>query len=157
MPPTVCSGNMLQSAWMIVRGRRLIDAPGGGKALLATVRGDDLPRIHPIAVGIVDERLYAFINDSPKGRDLERDGRYALHSLPDPDVPHELEVRGRARPVSDPATREEVGAGWSFEVDDSYRLFELDIEHALFGERASRRMWPPRYTTWKSVAGSAPV
>ena len=62
-------------------GTRLIYAMGGGKALLATVRGDDPPRIHPITVAIVGERLYAFIiARSPKKLDLELDGRYALHT-----------------------------------------------------------------------------
>ena len=62
-------------------GRRLIDASDDGKVLLATVRGDDLPRIHPITMAIVDDRLYAFIiARSPKKLDLELDGRYALHT-----------------------------------------------------------------------------
>jgi hypothetical protein len=34
-------------------GRRLIEATGDAKVLLATVRGDDLPRIHPISIGVV--------------------------------------------------------------------------------------------------------
>ncbi len=42
-------------------GRRLIYARGDGEALLATVRGDDLPRIHPVNVAIVDDRLYVFV------------------------------------------------------------------------------------------------
>ena len=134
------------------RGRELLYRTGIGEGLIATVRGDGLPRVHPINVGIVGERLVAFINDSPKGRDLERDGRYALHSHLDLQVPHELELRGRARLVMDSALREEAAAGWSFTVDDGYRLFELDIEHALLGERASRRAWPPRYTSWASEA-----
>lgn len=137
---------------LAARGRELLYRSGIGEGLIATVRGDGLPRVHPIAVGIVGERLVAFINDSPKGRDLERDGRYALHSHLDLEVPHELELRGRARLVTDRALRDEAAAGWSFTVDDGYRLFELDIEHALLGERASRRAWPPRYTTWTSGA-----
>jgi hypothetical protein len=142
---------------LAARGRELLYRQGKGDGLIATVRGDGLPRIHPIAVGIVDERLYAFINDSPKGRDLERDGRYALHALLDPNVPHELELRGRARLVTDPGTRASVASGWSFEVDDEYHLFELDIDSALVGERGSRREWPPRYTTWRSSGGTKPA
>jgi hypothetical protein len=138
-------------------GRELLYRTGSGEALLATVRGDGLPRIHPIAVGIVSDRVVAFINDSPKGRDLERDGRYALHSHLDLQVPHELELRGHARLVTGDTLRAEAAAGWSFEVDDSYRLFELDIEHALIGERASRNAWPPRYTTWHAGAGADAV
>jgi hypothetical protein len=62
-------------------GRRLIYARGDGEALLATVRGDDLPRIHPVNVAVVGERLYVFVvGGSAKRRDLDEDGRYALHA-----------------------------------------------------------------------------
>ena len=80
-------------------GTRLIYAMGGGKALLATVRGDDPPRIHPITVAIVGERLYAFIiARSPKKLDLELDGRYALHTHLDPAAPNEF-AAARPRPT----------------------------------------------------------
>jgi len=60
-------------------GRQLLEARGG-EAMLSTVRGDDVPRIHPVNVDIVDGRLYVFvIARSPKRTDLETDGRYALH------------------------------------------------------------------------------
>ena len=65
--------------------------------LLATVRGDDPPRIHPISVAIVDGRLLAFIIlAGPKRRDLEEDGRYAMHSHVDLTAPDEVSIRGRA-------------------------------------------------------------
>lgn len=41
-------------------GRRLLYRGDVGEALLATVRDDEPPRIHPIWVGIVDDRLYAW-------------------------------------------------------------------------------------------------
>jgi hypothetical protein len=40
--------------------------------------------------------------------------------------------------------------GWHFTVDDGYRLFELDVEHALLGERASADDWPPAYRSWRA-------
>lgn len=130
-------------------GRRLLYARGHGEALLATVRGDDPPRIHPISLAVVDERLYAFIiARSPKRLDLELDGRYALHTHQDPAAPSELELRGRARLIDGEAERARVADGWSFEVDDSYTLFEFPIESALLGVRATADEWPPRYTSW---------
>jgi hypothetical protein len=130
-------------------GRRLIYARGDGEALLATVRGDDLPRIHPINVAIVDDRLYAFvIAGSPKRKDLEIDGRYALHTHQDPAAPSELMVRGRARLVDDPVERARVAAGWAFGVDDGYTLFEFSVETALLGARATADDWPPLYSSW---------
>jgi hypothetical protein len=132
-------------------GRSLIYARGDGEALLATVRGDDLPRVHPINVAIVDERLYAFvIARSPKRLDLELDGRYALHTHQDPAAPSEVELRGRARLVDDEAERVKVAAGWAFGIDDTYTLFEFSIESALLGARATADDWPPRYTWWPS-------
>ncbi len=130
-------------------GRRLIYARGDGEALLATVRGDEPPRIHPINVAIVGDGLYAFvITSSPKRRDLGSDGRYALHTHQDPAAPSEVMVRGRANEVVDPAERSRVAAGWAFDVDETYTLFEFSIETALLGARPTADDWPPRYTAW---------
>ena len=130
--------------------RRLIHARGDGEALLATVRGDDPPRIHPVNVAIVGDGLYVFvIGRSPKRTDLEVDGRYALHTHQDPAAPSEAALRGRARPVTDPDVRARVASGWAFTVDDAYALFELDIETALLGVRPTADDWPPVYTSWR--------
>lgn len=128
-------------------GRRLLYARGHGEALLATVRGEDPPRIHPISVGIVGRGLYAFLLASPKRGDLEHDGRYALHTHQEPAVPDEFSVRGRARRVEDEAIRSAVAAGWFFSADESYDLFEFAIETALLGLRKADE-WPPRYSRW---------
>lgn len=131
-------------------GRRLIYRAETGSGLLATVRGDSLPRIHPITVAVAEGRLVAFIIlDSPKARDLAEDGRYALHAHHDPDVPHEFTVRGRAQAIDDHQTRAGIADAWKFEVDDTYRLFEFLIDHAVLGERATAHDWPPRYTSWR--------
>jgi hypothetical protein len=128
-------------------GRALIERDGHGSGLLATVRGDLAPRIHPVTVGIVDGHLYTFVLASAKRRDLEADGRYALHSHLDLQAPNEFMVRGRATLVGDPV-RAAVGAGWPFEVDETYHLYELTIDAAVLGSRPTADDWPPRYTTW---------
>ena len=133
-------------------GRRLLEARGHGSALLATVRGDAPPRIHPISVGIVDGRLYGFIIvGAPKHTDLVEDGRYAMHTHQDPEAPSELMLRGRARRVDDSVERARIAAGWSFEADDGYTLFEFEIEQAVLGVRDSADEWPPRYTSWRDT------
>lgn len=134
---------------MAAEGRRLLYAQGDGSALLATVAGDEPPRINPISVDIVDGHLYAFLLASRKRTDLVEDGRFALTAHQDPAAPDEFQVRGRARRVTDQALRDRVAVGWSFEPDETYWLFEFSIESALLGRRAADE-WPPRYTTWKA-------
>ena len=134
-------------------GRRLFYARGDGEAILATIRGDGLPRIHPVNIGLVDGRLYTFvIGSSAKRIDLERDGRYAIHSHQDPAAPSEVMLRGRARSVGDGPERDRAAADWPFTVDASYVLFELTIAAALLGDRPTADDWPPRYTAWPGRA-----
>jgi hypothetical protein len=132
------------------QGRGLIYRRGDGEGLLVTVAGDGLPRVHPINVGVVDGRLVAFIQDkSAKARDLESDGRYALHAVYDPEAPHEFLVRGRVLRVTDPATRTSIAQDWFFTVSDAYPLYELMVEHVVFGERPTADDWPPQYRFWR--------
>ena len=134
-------------------GRRLLYARGDGEALLVTVRGEGLPRVHPVNVGVVDGGLYVFLLPSAKRTDLELDGRYALHTHQDPAAPDEFSVRGRAAAVTDPAVRARVADAWPFEVDDTYLLVELSVEQAIVGLRGADE-WPPRYRRWGARSGS---
>lgn len=105
----------LQSHWsefaaaepeMAARGRQLVHRRGDGEGFLATVAGDDLPRVHPVNVGVVGDQLLVFVQSrSAKAMDLEADGRYALHAHQDPAEPDEFLLRGRARLVDDPSSR----------------------------------------------------
>lgn len=133
-------------------GRRLFYRTETGEALLSTVRGTGLPRIHPIYVAVLEDRLVAFILHSAKATDLAEDGRFALHAHQDPDAPHEFLVRGRVRPIDDAAERARFAAAWYFDATDEYRLFEFLVEHAIFGERGSPDDWPPRYSSWREHA-----
>jgi hypothetical protein len=133
---------------LAAEGRRLIYSRGDGEGLLATVRGDGLPRIHPVTVGIVGEGLYTFILASPKRLDLDRDGRFALHTHQDPAAPNEFMARRRARHIEPGATRDAVAAEWNFNVDETYALYELSVESALLGVRNGPDEWPPRYSSW---------
>jgi hypothetical protein len=137
---------------MAADAHRLLYARGDGEALLATIRDDEPPRIHPINAGVVDGRLYAFLNRSAKRADLERDGRYALHTHQDPAKPDEFSVRGRARLIEDEAVRAAVGDTWFFTVDETYGLFEFSIASAVLGRRGADE-WPPRYSRWAPPAG----
>jgi hypothetical protein len=132
-------------------GRRLIYQRGDGEGLLVTVRGEDLPRASMVNVGVAEGRLLVFVQaGSAKRRDLEEDGRYAVHAHIDPQSPSEFSVRGRARLVTDAELRARIASDWFFRVSDSYPLYELDIERVLLGERRTADDWPPIYTSWPS-------
>jgi Pyridoxamine 5'-phosphate oxidase len=133
-------------------GRELIYRSGDGEGLLVTVRGDEPPRVHPVNFGVVDGHLYTFVQArSAKRRDLDEDGRYALHTNIDPAAPSEFMVRGRAVLVEDETTRRAIAADWFFNVNESYPLYELLVEHALLGVRPTADDWPPVYSSWKAV------
>ena len=53
--------------------------------------------MHPVSPVIADGGLFCFVTASPKRRDLERDGRYALHAYPAESSDDEAYLAGRVR------------------------------------------------------------
>lgn len=103
-------------------------------AYLATVRPDGGPRVHPVTPILADGRLFIFMEPtSPKGKDLRRDARYAMHSsVGGPDGEGgEFFITGKARPVEDGETRLLATSAASYEPAERYVLFELSLETAL--------------------------
>jgi hypothetical protein len=138
---------------MAEAGRSLLYQFPIGTGFLATIRKDGGPRVHPVCPVLENEGLYVFIgNASPKLHDLLRDGRYALHSFPLPDVDDEFYVSGRARRIDDAEVRRIVYATYTATgastSDDT--LFELGLERALHAKYGPRPSWPPAYTRWSS-------
>jgi general stress protein 26 len=139
---------------MAEAGRALIYQFKVGLGYLATVRKDGGPRVHPVCPVVAHGGLYLFIgNHSPKVHDLRRDGRFALHSFPNPQVDDEFYVSGRVRRVDDQAVRDVVYEAYTstgaFTSNDT--LFELWLERALHAKYGPRPSWPPVYTKW--IAG----
>lgn len=132
-------------------GRALIYQFRVGLGYLATIRKDGGPRVHPVCPVIANDGLYLFIgNQSPKVHDLRRDGRFALHSFPNPEVDDEFYVAGTVRQVDDSEIRRIVyeaytATGASTSNDT---LFELLLERALHAKYGPRPSWPPIYTKW---------
>ncbi len=104
-----------------------------GVAYLATVRPDGSPRVHPVTP-IIGEQLFLFMEPtSPKGKDLQRDGRYALHCAVENSNggSGEFHVRGRAMLTSDPVLRAQAVGAASYEPAERYILFVLSVEAAF--------------------------
>ena len=119
-----------------------------GVAYLATVRKDGSPRVHPVTPIIGKGRLFVFMDSkSPKGYDLRRDGRYAIHcGVSDTSGGDgEFVVAGRAGLVEDSATRSLACQSASYTPADRYILFELSVTSALstiyVSGRPERRRW----------------
>jgi Pyridoxamine 5'-phosphate oxidase len=111
------------------------DTPCFPVAFLATMRPDGSPRLHPFCPVLAGGRLLAAIpRSSPKGNDLRREPRCAIHALPGPED-DELSIRARAREAgNDPGlraaalavvTRSSVGGMIQTVSDDP--IFEFDI------------------------------
>jgi hypothetical protein len=138
---------------MAEAGRALLYQFRVGLGYLATIRKDGGPRLHPVCPVVANGGLYVFVgNQSPKLHDLLRDGRYALHSFPNPEVDDEFYVAGRAARAEEPAVRrivyEAYTATGAFTSHDT--LFELGLERALHARYGARPSWPPAYTRWSA-------
>jgi hypothetical protein len=121
----------------------------GKVAYLATVRKDGSPRVHPIEPIIGEGHLFVFMEPtSPKGHDLQRDGRYALHcSVSNTSGESgEFIVTGQAHLVNEPGLRALAESLASYPVKDRYILFEFDVQ------RAASTVYPedrPVHCSWK--------
>jgi hypothetical protein len=105
----------------------------GKVAYLATIRKDGAPRVHPVTPIIGESRLFIFMEpDSPKGFDLRRDGRYALHaSVEDSSgTGGEFRITGHAVLVETAEARELAIRASSYQPADRYILFEFAVEQA---------------------------
>jgi hypothetical protein len=134
------------------------DGPWFPVAFLATIRPDGSPRLHPFCPILAAGRLFAAIpQKSPKGHDLRRDPRCAIHALPGPED-DELSIRAHAKEAGqDRAVRASViavvtrtGVGGMIETTSKDPLFEFDIlrvdvarwlDIGQRGTRAVRQTW----------------
>lgn len=139
----------------------LLQQYGPALGYLATVRADGGPRVHPVSPVITDDGLFCFVVDSPKRRDLERDGRYALHSFPPEDSDDEAYLAGRARAVTDPARVDQLARNLHAAPQVDWRLFEFSVEVAMLARHGSGGATPlaggrsgrPEVQVWLEPAG----
>jgi len=131
--------------------RGLVHQFGPGFGYLATVRHDGGPRVHPVSPIITDEGLFCFVVDSPKRRDLDRDGRYALHSFPPEDRDDEAYLSGRAVQVTDPERRARLAHRTRAATSIDWRLYEFTVDAAMVAHREAPATshHTARYAIWR--------
>jgi hypothetical protein len=120
----------------------------GKVAYLATVRKDGSPRVHPITPIIGQGHLFVFMEPtSPKGHDLQRDPRYALHcSVSDSSgASGEFIITGQAHVIDNQELRALAVRLASYTPAERYSLFEFEIESVVStiypGDQPVRRSW----------------
>lgn len=120
-----------------------------GVAYLGTLRADGGPRVHPVTP-ILGEQLFLFMEPtSPKGKDLQRDGRYTLHCAVEDSSggSGEFYVRGRGRFTDDPALREQAVRASSYAPQEHYVLFVFTIEFAFMNQYVEGQPTPRRWSS----------
>jgi nitroimidazol reductase NimA-like FMN-containing flavoprotein (pyridoxamine 5'-phosphate oxidase superfamily) len=128
----------------------------GRVSYLATSRRDGSPRVHPVTPIVAPGELYVFMEPtSPKGHDLKRDARYALHAgVEDTNGGDggEFIVSGAARLVNSLEERARAAAASSYKPADRYILFALTVSEAAattYGDAGPVRL------SWKASGAPA--
>ena len=114
-------------------GRSLLNQFRVGLAFLATVRKDGAPRLHPVCPVLSGGGLFVLIPPtSPKRYDLQRDGRYALQTFPQPKPgSDEFYVAGKAVLIDDATTRAAILRDAAHMADASEIAFELRVDRVM--------------------------
>jgi len=120
----------------------------GKVAYLATARKDGSPRVHPFTPIIGEGHFFVFMEPtSPKGNDLRRDARYAVHgAVTDTSGESgEVVVAGRARFIEDSELRALAVKICPYKPAERYILFEFDVDSVMTTEypdgNAVRKHW----------------
>lgn len=117
---------------------------------IGTVRRDGYPRVHPFTPFVSSGRLFAFMEPtSPKAHDIQRNGRYTIHSLVKDwnGSDGEFSITGTARLVDDPTTRALAAAGCPYTPQDRYICFEFFLEECLTNQYVGGK---PQFVRWKA-------
>jgi hypothetical protein len=123
---------------------------GRGIAYLGTVSQAGAPRVHPVTpIFSADSLMISVTDESPKRRDFDRDGRFALHALPGDDD-EEFYLTGSVARIDDAARKAAAHHDAIFTPRDADPLYELRIEVCLWSRwenvgqpdtHAVRRVW----------------
>jgi hypothetical protein len=127
-------------------------------AYLATVSRGGWPRVHPFCPALASGRLWAFImEESPKRRDLDDNGRFAIHLMPG-DEDEEFYIAGNAHRQRDPSLREAALAAMPYDdADERHILYEFSPRRALWTtwENFQQPGMRPVHRSWRDGAAAA--
>jgi hypothetical protein len=144
------------SPWLAREVKTLIHQYGPGFGYLATVRPDGGPRVHPVSPVVTDGGLFCFLIGSPKRRDLDRDGRYALQTFPAEHSDDEGYLTGRAHLVTDARRRDRIARACRAAPRLDWRLYELDLDVVMLTRRPAAATLPT-HQIWHAPPAAQPV
>lgn len=117
--------------------------------ILATLRKDGSPRVSGTEIEILDGSVVlGSMLGALKARDLQRDGRYALHSNPGHHTMEggDAKFAGTARELTGDEF-EAMAASYPYEVPRPLHIFVLDIDEVVLttvdGEHMYVDLWKP--------------
>jgi hypothetical protein len=125
-----------------------------GIAYLGTVSQTGAPRVHPVTpIFSADSLLISVTDESPKRRDFDRDGRFALHALPGNDD-EEFYLTGSVVRIDDAARKAAAHHDAVFTPRDNDPPFELLIDVCLWSrwENVGQPGTYPVRRVWKASA-----
>jgi Pyridoxamine 5'-phosphate oxidase len=107
--------------------------------MLGTIRADGRPRLSPCEVDFAGGRvLFGMMWQSPKARDLLRDARLTVHSVPSDktNAGGDIKLYGTGVDEQDPGLRAEflraIQARIDWQPAEPYHLFSLDVTEAAY-------------------------
>ncbi|OYD68528.1 pyridoxamine 5'-phosphate oxidase [Rhodococcus sp. OK302] len=117
--------------------------------VLATLRKDGSPRVSGTEVELLNGLMVlGSMVGALKAKDLQRDGRYALHSNPGHHTMEggDAKIAGSAREVFD-EEMDAILASYSYEVPKPLHLFVLDLNEVVHttidGDHMHVDLWKP--------------
>ena len=143
------------------RAHALLYQFGVGLGFVGTVDASGAPRVHPLCPIICDGELFLLVVPGPKRADLERDGRFALHSFPCPDNEDAAYLTGPAVAAIDDEPERRAIVEQQFLDERSVipippeslaeqALFRLDVERCLITTTTGHGDPAPHHEVWRA-------
>ena len=136
-------------------GRRLFyQGSEIASAFLATTAPDGGPRVHPVFPVLALGELWLFVvNLSPKYRDLVRNGKFALHTMPTQFGGEEFYLRGQGEIINDADVKAQVvaatgGRQGSQEFEALVRCELSSVLYTRWDNWGTEEAWP-NYIKWR--------